>query len=378
MLDDAVILLVDDDPDVLALTSLQLEAKGWRVETADNGASALQLVTKAPDKFSVIVSDIMMPEMDGYALCRRLKFDPDLPNIPILFLSSLTDLEEKIKGYGAGVDDYISKPVNVDELSMKLSALLVFAEKEKNLTNQLAETTTVAFQAMNYSSDMGEVLEFYNGSVTAKSFEEIAALLFKFSAGRGLHCTLRVISPQGIVSLSDTGSVSPVEDNVIELSRSKGRFFDFGSRTIINYDDFSVLVKNMPLDDPERYGPLKDTLGTLCNAIEARIKFVIHEDSVRQKQEIVSTVMGVLQSIGQTFSDIQAANVAVIDQLMTDLDQEMMELGLSEQQEELLRQLVDKCHDGSDAVFDRGAELTSQFDEVRRKLDVILDDKSSV
>ncbi len=373
MIEDAVVLVVDDDPDVLAMTALQLQAKGWEVETAESGREALDRVQAAPERYGVVVSDVVMPGMGGYELCMELKNNEATMLIPVLFVSSQTSLEEKTKGYGVGVDDYISKPADIDELSMKVNHLVENKSRGERLNSQLVESQTVAMQAMTYSSDLGQILEFYKNSIAAKDFQALAALLFQFTSERGLRCTLQILTPQGVINFGDRGEVSPLEANVIELSRSRGRFFDFGPRTVINYDDFSLLTKNMPVDDPERYGIIKDTLGTLCNAIEARVKFLLHEDSARQKEQIVSTVLGVLEDIHTTFSDIQQANIGVINQLSEALDEAMMDLGLTSHQEELVRKLVDECRDSSAAVFTRSEALYEKFDEVRGKLDAILD-----
>ncbi|HGX93199.1 MAG TPA: response regulator [Candidatus Tenderia sp.] len=372
MIEDTVILVVDDDPDVLAMTALQLEAKGWVVETAESGQEALDKVRAEPGRYGVVVSDVVMPGMGGYELCVELKNNEETMLIPILFVSSRVSLEEKTKGYGVGVDDYISKPADIDELSMKVNRLVTNKSHGEQLNSQLAESQTVAMQAMTYSSDLGQVLEFYKNSIATKDFKALAELLFQFTGERGLRCTLQILTPQGVLNFGDRGEVSPLESNVIELSRTRGRFFDFGPRTVINYDDFSLLTKNMPVDDPERYGIFKDTLGTLCNAIEARVKFLLHEDSARQNEQIVSTVLGVLEDIHTTFSDIQQANMGVINQLSEALDEAMMDLGLTSHQEELVRELVDECRDNSSAVFTRSEVLYEKFDEVKGKLDAIL------
>ncbi len=375
MIEETVILVVDDDPDVLAMTALQLQAKGWEVETAESGQAALDKVQAAPERYGVVVSDVIMPGMGGYELCMELKNSEATALIPVLFVSSRVGLEEKTKGYGVGVDDYIAKPVDIDELSLKIYHLATTKARGEQLNSQLVESQTVAFQAMTYSSDLGQILEFYKNSIAAKDFQALADLLFQFTSERGLRCTLQILTPQGVVNFGDQGAVSPLESNVIELSRTRGRFFDFGPRTVINYDDFSLLTKNMPVDEPERYGIFKDTLGTLCNAIEARVKFLLHENSARQKEQIVATVLGVLEDIHATFSDIQQANIGVINQLSEELDEAMMDLGLSSHQEELVRRLVDECRDNSSAVFDRSAVLYEKFDEVRGKLDAILTDR---
>jgi len=366
------VLVVDDDPDLLAAHSLHLVSLGFNVQTAENGQLALQHLTDDPTGIDVILSDIVMPEMDGYALCKAVKADPQLQSIPLIFVSMLSTLEEKLKGFEAGADDYITKPIAPEELGLKIRKLISLRSENLTLQSQLSESNTVAMQAMTYSSDLGQILEFYKNTLGAANFGQIAELLFQVTDSYGLKCSLQVITPSGVENFGSTGPVSPLEANVVELSRSKGRIFDFGARTLINFDEFSLLIKNMPLEDPERYGILKDSLGTLCNAIEARVKYLLHERASEQKQQIVATVIGMIEDVDAMFTNIQQANIGVINEMMDSLDEEMMDLGLTSAQENLIREIAEKCRDDSNEVFNSGKQLYQKFEEVRARLDKIL------
>ena len=105
----ASILVVDDTPANLSLLSALLSPR-WRVRLAPSGAKALDLVRRqAPD---LIVLDVMMPELDGYEVCRRLKADPATRDIPVLFLTALSQPEDETRGFECGGADFIHKPFN--------------------------------------------------------------------------------------------------------------------------------------------------------------------------------------------------------------------------------------------------------------------------
>ena len=104
------ILVVDDTPDnLVVITSLLKDI--YRVKIATNGKKALQIAfsSEPPD---IILLDIMMPEMDGYEVCRQLKSDSQTADIPIIFLTAKSDVEDEIKGFEMGAVDYITKPVS--------------------------------------------------------------------------------------------------------------------------------------------------------------------------------------------------------------------------------------------------------------------------
>lgn len=113
------ILLAEDDKDLNMLTTSYLQSSGHTVKSVFNGLDALKELEEA--KYDLILSDIMMPLLDGYGLAREIRsFDSD---IPIIFMSARDDKPSKQLGYKVGVDDYLTKPFDLDELILKINAI---------------------------------------------------------------------------------------------------------------------------------------------------------------------------------------------------------------------------------------------------------------
>ena len=104
------ILLVDDNTTNLQLLHETLDGLGYKLLIAKNGKTALAIAQKTGP--SLILLDIMMPEMNGYEVCRRLKADKKTAYIPIIFITAMVDDEDEAKGLGLGAVDYITKPIN--------------------------------------------------------------------------------------------------------------------------------------------------------------------------------------------------------------------------------------------------------------------------
>jgi two-component system response regulator RpaA len=118
----ATILVIDDDEIVARSVELSLRRSGFRVSVAHSGAEGLRKARRgAPD---LIILDIIMPGMDGYAVCRELRADPLLGAMPVLFLTAKGKDEDKIEGFRVGADDYLTKPFNIDELILRVKAIL--------------------------------------------------------------------------------------------------------------------------------------------------------------------------------------------------------------------------------------------------------------
>lgn len=113
------ILVVDDDPHILDLVSIQLTQAGYSVQKASNGFEALDMIEEEYPDLAVV--DVMMPGMDGYTLTREIR---SLTDIPVLLLTAKGELEDKEKGFLSGSDDYMVKPFEPKELQFRINAIL--------------------------------------------------------------------------------------------------------------------------------------------------------------------------------------------------------------------------------------------------------------
>lgn len=125
------VLLVDDDIDTLRLVGLMLQRQGYQIFAANNGQQALSMAEKElPD---IILLDIMMPEMDGYEVAKRLRQNPVTNQIPIIIFSAKDQVEDKIMGFEAGADDYLTKPTQPRELFAHIRAVLARVQKSRTI-----------------------------------------------------------------------------------------------------------------------------------------------------------------------------------------------------------------------------------------------------
>ncbi|MEZ5176048.1 MAG: response regulator [Acidimicrobiia bacterium] len=126
------ILVVDDDPDILQFVQMNLELDGFRVETADGGRAALeQAAARPPD---LMLLDIMMPEMDGLTVLRRMRSDPPTASVPVIILTARSLAEDRVKGLDLGADDYITKPFDLEELVARVRTVLRRSRQMRDLS----------------------------------------------------------------------------------------------------------------------------------------------------------------------------------------------------------------------------------------------------
>jgi CheY-like chemotaxis protein/DNA-binding CsgD family transcriptional regulator len=139
---NSTIMIVDDTPTNLALLSDTLSEANYRVLVATDGLSAIeQIEYLRPD---IILMDVIMPGIDGFETCRRLKADPMTANIPILFMTGLGELENLLRGFGEGGLDYIVKPIRPPEVLARIEVHLYLAQARQRAENALTHSAFCA------------------------------------------------------------------------------------------------------------------------------------------------------------------------------------------------------------------------------------------
>ncbi len=181
MSDKGKILAVDDTPASLKLLSDLLRNEGYDVRSAINGALALRSAALNPPE--LVLLDIRMPEMDGFEVCRRLKADPITAQVPVIFVSALTDTDEKLHGFELGAVDFVTKPFQREELLARVRVHLEVNRLRNHLedavqerTHKLQESQTQQHKTLvDFITTLGATVELRD-PYTARHQRRVAAL----------------------------------------------------------------------------------------------------------------------------------------------------------------------------------------------------------
>ncbi len=166
------ILLVDDEKDILDMLKYNLEKEGFEVFTARTGKEAIEQAQKHPD---IIVLDVMMPEMDGWEVCRQLKRNDNTLNIPVLFLTAKGSEIDEVVGLELGAEDYIIKPISIRKFLARIRVILRRREMNDTPPGGMKEILSIEgleINARNYTVKIDGV----GISLTKKEFETLLYL----------------------------------------------------------------------------------------------------------------------------------------------------------------------------------------------------------
>ncbi len=131
------ILIIDDDQEIMEWLSCDLQMSGFHIDTAFDGVMGLQKAQSGT--YDIILLDVMMPEIDGFEVCRNLRKVAKTKEIPIILLTAKGTIEDKITGFDSGADDYLVKPFDIQELLVRMRALLRRTKTEADVNTEILE-----------------------------------------------------------------------------------------------------------------------------------------------------------------------------------------------------------------------------------------------
>lgn len=220
------VLVVDDIQLNRKLQKTYLEAEGYKVVLAQDGIEALKRIEEeSPD---LILLDIMMPKMNGFQVCRRIKSDDRTRFIPVIMVTALNELEDKIKGIDSGADDFISKPFHKLELLARVKSLLRIKHLHDALEEKIRELETVQEQLRQLAITDG-LTELYN----YRFFKEQLHLEISRAKRHNIHVSIAMIDIDYFKNYNDTNG-HPAGDivlkNIAQLLCNNIRKIDIAAR----------------------------------------------------------------------------------------------------------------------------------------------------
>ncbi|WP_374556212.1 response regulator [Aquitalea pelogenes] len=344
MSEKPTILVVDD-----VLITRRLMKAGlshcFEVVDAESGEQALELLPQL--ELAAIVLDVeMQPGMDGFETCRLVRADERFAHVPVVFVSAREAVEDRLSGYEAGGENYIVKPFSALELEAKLRRLIEASSERRRLDGQVRDASSAAMTAMVSMSEMGALLEVIKQLGAAGSMAELADALVAGLRLYGLQGCVQLRAGAGVLNRSSDGDASPLELSVLEHLAGMGRMVQFKNRMIINYPEVSLLLRDMPVEDEDRCGRLRDHLTMLVEAVNVHVGSLAVLAAARQRdRQVVAVAMRMIQTLGEVDRaqrDNQVAGRIALEDIRQRIDEACVSMLLTNSQEVLLHRALDE------------------------------------
>lgn len=357
------ILAIDDDKIAQKMIGRALSDDNFEVNYANDGEQGLeQAINEPPD---IILLDVEMPGMNGYEVCGKLHDIETTKDIPVVFLSSHSTLRERMQGYEVGADDYLVKPFEKEDLVAKLKILARYQEEQKLLRDQFEQAQKTAHIAMTGSSELGIAMQFVEKSYNLHDYPDLSDALLTICQQFQLRCAMMILTDDKTLWFSVDEAIKPLEKEMIEMIDRNQRFVDFGSRTIINYQNLSLLVKNMPLDDLERYGRIKDLLPIILSAVDSKVNSIKADIALKLQSEELMQSFGQIRSrlyhLAKSLINNQNEGTESLQHMVSELNTDLLSMGLEDDQEAYILGRIDTAIDEARDQLDASATLYHSF-----------------
>lgn len=346
------------------------------VEVFPDSESCLARIAEGcPD---MILADVDMPGMDGYALCRRIKDDYTTRHVPVLFISRKEDLESRLEGYQSGGEDFIIKPYALDEVRGRVAVVQRALEGVANLRQQITDAETLSSLLLSNMDEYAVLIKFMRALNESEDVEAIAESLQGMLRSFHLQGAVQVRTPGQTLTLSEEGRDRPLETAVIKHMSSMERIFEFRQRSVYNFENVTILVTGMPIHDSDLCGRLRDHLAIAAEMSDARIQSLIGGKKLQSTQAGLAKILEQTRATVASYIDRQAQlqkNAAArAEGLINKLILSFAPLGLSQELEEELIDMVLVQTRGILSLFQDSDDTAEALAGVVQRLETVLDE----
>lgn len=296
-----------------------------------------------------------------------------MTDLPLVFLSSSQSLADKLKAFELGVDDYIEADTCLEEVCARVSKSIFHRIASAQLKDRLDLANATAYTAMSDNSDLGSNIQFLLGVSRCDNLDQLGQLLFSSLERYGISCSLQMRGLYEIKNMEATGMAKDLESQLLMQMKDAGRYIDFGCRSLVNYGQASLLVRNMPLDDERRYGAIKDNTFALIQGIDARIKALDEHTKLLEEKEALKKlsldVKGVMTEIDDAYQGVMRTIVSTVESMAERIQDKIPVLALSEEQESFFEEVTAQCVSEANSVFADGLKVDESFHKLSQSMD---------
>jgi CheY-like chemotaxis protein len=370
------VMVVDDTLSIRSLIEALLEDT-FEVTAVADGMSALVAVNSfKPD---IILLDVNMPGMDGYQVCQKFKENKATRDIPVVFVSGEDSAEDQLKAYQMGGEGYITKPIDHTELLSKVEERLRARKELLRLEEEAKNAVAAAYEAMSSNSELGIIVRFMEHIMVAEHYDDVSKEFLASLKELGLIATIQICNGFFNKTYSlGAENERAIEEKLLLAAKEKGKFLELQKRCIVNMPRISILIKNMPIENPSTYGRVKDNLSMFMHAADNRVKSIGFELQIQQERAggLRSAITETSAHLGRITEKSQK-NGTMAKQIMQNLREEMEEtligLCLTVEQEEKIMKMIDTGLSEMHEIAEMGEEVYEDVSKIKDRFQTLIE-----
>ncbi|MEM9101701.1 MAG: EAL domain-containing protein [Pseudomonadota bacterium] len=330
------LLLVDDDREYATLLR---EALGDLYEIfVANSIHDAQLFNQE-NSVDLMIIEFDLPDGSGIDCFKLLQERYPANEIPnVAFLSKEDTPNNRVAAYEAGAIDFIGKPFSLTEVVAKAGRIARYAHKRKSLSDDAKQFKATAHQTMKEVANYGDILHLFKRMLHSDDEKALANELFQYMRPRDLESAIQFRSGKTLCSFDQTHTVcSPIEMNIFDLFKDKGRLHEFEDKIITNDKHVSILIKNLPDDETEK-GLIRDHIAVVIEGMETKYKSILRN---RILHRVFNQIQELTSELSKAIEKDHATKDEIFEKYTLELKMSFHVLDLSEDQEKHITDIVD-------------------------------------
>lgn len=260
-------------------------------------------------------------------------------NTPIVALSHMNDEQQLLASFDAGAKLVLAKSTPAKLAAKQINRLINFQNKVTELHIEEANLSELVDTTMTQASFYGACLDLVSDLQFANSEENIATYLFDFMSNYGIGCAISFSNPSGRFGFDQqTYYCSPIEQQVFEVLKGKGRIYEFANRAVFNSPSVSLLIKNMPAKDTVNYGLFIDVFAKLVPSVEMSYINLLNKQKLSNTQ---SELKQAVTTIQEAAVEMQNARQQLVDEIVMEIGLSFHQYEFTDEQEKFLTDLIE-------------------------------------
>jgi len=370
-LSEQTICYIDDNKTNLLLIKKAFE-KQHKVELLDSPVHAVDFLRET--KPDLVLLDVNMPTINGYELCRAIRNTPELEHVPVVFLTCRSSLEDRLTGFEAGGDAYVTKPFEIAELTHIVRTQLTRYQQLKKVESKAKSASTMVWTMLQNNSEIGQVVQYARTLSNIRDASDLLKATFSTLNEFGLNSTLLIGLTSGeIVARSDKKPFTPIETELLNLAKHGERIVHVGNKYVFSGHHCVFLINNMPSADEELTGRLRDHVAIMLESCDACVELINYRKTALQLQQKAAsrTQSTVTQEFKHVISSFQALNQhsdQTFEKLTSAIEKSFLFLELTEEQEAELMTYIEESRKDNDQIKRYGLTLQEALNRVANSI----------
>lgn len=336
------LLHVDDDP-MQRVWINHLFCDTFNIVSYEDAESVLRDIEQLHP--SVAILDLELPNMNGYQLCEKMRENYHLNDCLILILSAHDDIQDRLNAYEAGADDYFTKPAIPEELLAKVNRLHTLSCARKEAEDYAIQSQQTSFSALSALGETDITLNFFKKISFCDTQKKLLHISLKALTQFGLSASIEIRLIDGI----EEHHASPIEKSVLEHMKNMGQLFEFKKQVVFNSERVTILVRNMPIEDIDRYNRIKEHVSQIVEGLEIAVSRIEANELVnKQANALAETKKELLEASSELQRELRSLRQQG-DQNMYEMTESLHSLimcyDLKETQELAIREIMERARE---------------------------------